>query len=104
MNDLLYFNNNTPNYEYILKDIIIDNNLSNLNDFFTKEEFDTILIQTKKNLYDLFNDFKKNNIKIIYNNFKHPIYRQNLNNSDSFIKNLSIIDLLVNEKSPQEYF
>ena len=54
MNDLLYFNNNTPNYEYILKDIIIDNNLSNLNDFFTKEEFDTILIQTKKNLYDLF--------------------------------------------------
>ena len=26
MNNLLYFNNNTPNYEYILKEIIIDNN------------------------------------------------------------------------------
>lgn len=57
---------------------------------------------SKKYVNDSF--FKKNNIKIIYNNFKHPIYRQNLNNSDSFIKNLSIIDLLVNEKSPQEYF
>ena len=42
MNDLLYFNNNTPNYEYILKDIIIDNNLSNLNDFFTKDQFDSM--------------------------------------------------------------
>ena len=84
MNDLLYFNNNTPNYEYILKDIIIDNNLSNLNDFFTKEEFDTILIQTKKNLYDLFNDFKKNNIKIIYNNcdykIRYQVYIENVHN------------------------
>ena len=31
MNDLLYFNNNTPNYEYILKDIIIDNKIDKRN-------------------------------------------------------------------------
>lgn len=83
MNDLLYFNNNTPNYEYILKDIIIDNNLSNLNDFFTKDQFDSIFIKTKNNLYNLLNDLKKNNIKIIYNNcdykIRYQLYTENLN-------------------------
>ena len=72
MNDLLYFNNNTPNYEYILKDIIIDNNLSNLNDFFTKDQFDSIFIKTKDELYNLLeiyndriNNYKINNINKI---------------------------------------
>ena len=59
MNNLLYFNNNTPNYEYILKDIIIDNNLSNLDELFTKDDFDTILNQTKNDLNNIFNDLKK---------------------------------------------
>lgn len=47
--------------------------------------------------------FIKNNIKIIYNRFEHPIYSQNLNNNDKFIRNLSIIDLLMNVRNPQKY-
>jgi hypothetical protein len=38
--------------------------------------------------------FEKNHIKILYNEFEHPIYHQN--NSELFIKNLSILDLLFN--------
>lgn len=92
MNDLLYFNNNTPNYEYILKDIIIDNNLSNLDDLFTKEEFDNIFIQTKKNLDDLFNNLKKNNFKIIYNNCDYKIrYQLYIDNLNEFIRKFNSI-------------
>ena len=84
MNNLLYFNNNTPNYEYILKEIIIDNNLSNLNDLFTKDEFDVIFIKTKNDFIELLNEFKKNNIKIIYNNcdykIRYQLYVDNINN------------------------
>jgi hypothetical protein len=39
--------------------------------------------------------FEKNNIKIEYQNFKHPQYEQN--NSGNFIQGLSIIDLLMNK-------
>ena len=92
MNDLLYFNNNTPNYEYILKDIIIDNNLSNLDDLFTKEEFDNIFIQTKNNLDDLFSNFKKNNFKIIYNNCDYKIrYQLYIDNLNEFINKFNSI-------------
>lgn len=82
MNNLLYFNNNTPNYEYILKDIIIDNNLSNLENLFTKEHFNEIFISTKNNFIELLDNFKKNNIKIIYNNcdykIKYELYCDNI--------------------------
>lgn len=39
-------------------------------------------------------EFKKNNIKLIYQNFEHPCYNQL---HGPFIENLSIIDLLFNE-------
>jgi hypothetical protein len=48
--------------------------------------------------------FIKNDIKIIYNEFKHPTYNQNLKKENIFIENLSIFDLLVNEKDPQKFF
>lgn len=85
MNNLLYFNNNTPNYEYILKDIIIDNNLSELNDFFTKDEFDSVFNTTKDQFTQIFNDFKEDNTNIIYNNncdykMKYNLYCDNLYN------------------------
>ena len=38
------------------------------------------------------NKFFENNIKLNYQNYKHPIYSQNKNN---FLPNLSIIDLIV---------
>ena len=57
---------------------------------------------SKKYVDDEF--FIQNNIKIIYNTFEHPIYRQNNNNQKIFIKNLNIIDLLMNEENPQKYF
>ena len=38
-------------------------------------------------------DFQKNNIKIIFQDYKHPIYSQL---HGEFIENLSIIDLLIN--------
>ena len=57
---------------------------------------------SKKYVDDIF--FIQNNIKIIYNTFEHPIYRQNNNNQNTFIKNLSIIDLLMNEENPDKYF
>jgi hypothetical protein len=85
MNNLLYFNNNTPNYEYILKDIIIDNNLSELNDFFTKDEFYSVFNTTKDQFTQIFNDFKEDNTNIIYNNncdykMKYNLYCDNLYN------------------------
>ncbi len=39
-------------------------------------------------------DFEKNNIKILFQEYKHPNYTQN---SKKFISNLSILDLLFNE-------
>ncbi len=39
--------------------------------------------------------FAKNNIKLIYQKFNHPVYKQN-NNKKEFIAGLSIIDLLMN--------
>ena len=92
MNNLLYFNNNTPNYEYILKDIIIDNNLSNLDDLFTKDEFNLIFIKTKNNFIELLNEFKKNNIKIIYNNCEYKIrYQSYVDNINNFINKMNMI-------------
>ncbi len=41
-------------------------------------------------------DFNRNNIKVFYQNYIHPIYRQKYG---SFISNLSIIDLIFNEGS-----
>jgi hypothetical protein len=38
--------------------------------------------------------FKKNNIKLLFQNYSHPVYSQVFGN---FIPNLSIIDLLLNE-------
>ncbi|PIX49293.1 MAG: hypothetical protein COZ53_01135 [Candidatus Altarchaeum sp. CG_4_8_14_3_um_filter_33_2054] len=38
-------------------------------------------------------DFKKNNINLIFNEFKHPIYKQNYR---EFVPNMSVIDLLFN--------
>ena len=38
--------------------------------------------------------FKENNVQIIFEHFIHPVYNQN---SNSFIPNLSILDLLFNE-------
>jgi hypothetical protein len=37
--------------------------------------------------------FKKNNIKLLFSDFKHPIYRQRF---ELFVENLSAIDLLFN--------
>ena len=38
--------------------------------------------------------FNKNNIKLLFQNYSHPVYSQVFGN---FIPNLSIIDLLLNE-------
>jgi hypothetical protein len=46
--------------------------------------------------------FKKENIKVIYNEFDHPVYKQF--NSTNFLSNLSIIDLLFNSKDPHKFF
>lgn len=40
------------------------------------------------------NNFKKNKINVIFQNYKHPVYLQKYN---SFLPNMSIIDLLFNE-------
>lgn len=39
--------------------------------------------------------FEENNIKLVYNNFEHPIYEQ-FNVKEGFIKGLSIMDCLMN--------
>lgn len=46
--------------------------------------------------------FEKENIKVIYNNFLHPKYKQFDNKN--FLPNLSIIDLLFNCKNPHGFF
>ena len=46
--------------------------------------------------------FEKENIKVIYNEFDHPVYEQF--NSTNFLSNLSIIDLLFNSKDPHKFF
>ena len=46
--------------------------------------------------------FEKENIKVIYNNFIHPKYKQL--DDKTFISNLSIIDLLFNSKEPHKFF
>ena len=45
-----------------------------------------------KNFIDL-NFFNKNKIKVIFNNFKHPIYEQINGN---FVKDLSLLDIILN--------
>jgi hypothetical protein len=45
-----------------------------------------------KNFIDI-DLFRYNNIEIIFNNFKHPIYEQINGN---FVKNLSILDIILN--------
>jgi hypothetical protein len=45
-----------------------------------------------KNFIDL-NFFNKNKIKVIFNNFKHPIYEQINGN---FVKDLSLLDIIFN--------
>ena len=45
--------------------------------------------------------FDNNNIKIIYQNYKYKKYKQI--NSNSFISNLSIIDLMMNSDNISEY-
>ena len=42
------------------------------------------ILGSKKYVNDFF--FEKNNFKIIYNNYSHPIYSQNLNDKNNFIK------------------
>jgi len=43
------------------------------------------------------NNFKPNSIKLMYQNFVHPVYTQlNMNDKKDFIPNLSIIDLIFN--------
>ena len=48
--------------------------------------------------------FTKNNVKVVFNEFEHPVYSQNLKNNNFFLKNLSIIDLLFNVKNPKKFF
>ena len=48
--------------------------------------------------------FQKNNIKLIYNQFFHPIYDQNTKIKLEFLPNLSVIDLLMNHNNPSEIF
>lgn len=93
MSDLLYFNNNTPNYEYILKDIIIDNNLSNLDNLFKKDDFDTVFTDTKNEFINILNNFKENNITIMNKNscqykIKYQLYCDNINNIINKLNNL----------------
>lgn len=47
------------------------------------------------------NIFEKENIKITYHNYKHPIYRQK---GKKFLENLSVLDLLFNERSRAKEF
>jgi len=46
--------------------------------------------------------FEKENIRVFYNEFIHPIYKQY--DSKNFLPNLSIIDLLANCKEPHKFF
>jgi len=46
--------------------------------------------------------FEKENIKVIYNEFTHPTYKQI--DSKNFLPNLSIIDLLFNHKDSYKFF
>ena len=46
--------------------------------------------------------FEKHKIKVIYNEFDHPVYDQN--GLKKFIPNLSIIDLLFNSSDPYNFF
>ena len=48
--------------------------------------------------------FEDKRIKVLYNEFNHPIYQQNFNKNLNFIPNLSILDLLFNEESPHKVF
>jgi len=103
MSNLLYFNNNTPNYEYILKDIIIDNNSTNLEDFFTKDDFDSVFINTKNEFTQILNDFKQDNSRIIYNNscdykIKYNDYCNNLHNLINKLKTLFFDNIYFNFK------
>ena len=45
--------------------------------------------------------FKKNNIQIIFQNFKHPIYNTN---SNKFKKYLSVIDYMFNNSNKKDIF
>jgi hypothetical protein len=45
--------------------------------------------------------FEKENIKIIYHDYKHPIYKQK---GTTFLENLSILDLIFNEKNNAKEF
>jgi len=45
--------------------------------------------------------FEDSNIEIIYHNYKHPIYNQK---GQKFMENLSILDLLFNEKTQAKKF
>lgn len=55
---------------------------------------------SKKYVHESF--FEKENIKVNYNNFTHPSYKQL--DSKNFLPNLSIIDLLFNSKEPHKFF
>lgn len=46
--------------------------------------------------------FEKENIRVYYNEFIHPIYKQS--DTNNFLPNLSIIDLLANCKDPHKFF
>jgi hypothetical protein len=46
--------------------------------------------------------FEKEKIKVLYNEFIHPLYKQL--DSDNFLSNLSIIDLLFNCDDPKRFF
>lgn len=48
--------------------------------------------------------YEDKKIKVLYNEFNHPIYQQNSQKNLNFIPNLSILDLLFNEESPHKVF
>jgi hypothetical protein len=52
--------------------------------------------KSKINIEQIINLFKKDNIKIIFQDYSHPEYKQCFQ-KDGFLSHLSIIDLLFNE-------
>lgn len=98
---------NVAAIDYIIKALGIKTRIIKCSDFLLNSRgTDLIIDMCKKTGADTFlsgkhgkdyldeESFKKNNIKLAYQNFKHPRYRQLYG---PFVENLSVIDLLFNE-------
>ena len=97
-------------YKYILKLIKKDIKLVTASDYnFSGIKSDLVLDMCKKlgastyifggegKNYANIKSFENNNIKLIFQEYNHPIYKQ-FHNKDEFVSHLSILDLIMNYK------